>query len=132
MARNIGQPITGLKKYGETIVNHYSSLNFDAQFASRISDLYENFNYKIRNRQLQGIDVTGNGKWIKVWVNRNRYRNLNARSRQQLQNILNKHLYPAKTYRWGYFKGYIALGPHTVGANKQWGGNNAYRVFRVH
>ena len=132
MRRNSTRRTTNLKSYRETIVNRYSSLNFDAQFASRIADLYEIFNYQIANKRLQGINVTGEGTWIKVWMTRDEYRNLNVRSRRQLQNILNRHLYPARTYRWGYFKEYIALGPHTVGGNKQWGGNNSHRVFRLH
>lgn len=123
---------TKLKSYGKIIVNHYSSLNFDTQFTARISDLYEIFNYQIKNRQLQKIKVTGEGNWIKVWINKNKYRNLNQRTRRQLQNILNNHLYPAKSYRWGYFNKYIALGPRTIGSKKQWGGNVTYRVFKVH
>lgn len=124
--------ITKLKSYGKVITNHYSSLNFDTQFAARVSVLEELFNYKIGNRKLQGIKVTGEGKWIKVWVSRKNYKHLNSSSRKQLQRILDKHLYPAKSYRWGYYKQYIALGPHTIGAKARWGGNTSHKIFKVH
>ena len=130
--RNITRQLTTLQNYGERIVNHFSSLNFDAQFASRAADLYEIFNYQVRNRQLQGIQVTGEGRWIKVWITKAGHRRLNARSRRQLQNILNRHKYPNKPYNWGHFNDYIALGPRTTGARQQWGGNNNYRVMRFH
>ena len=94
--------------------------------------MYEIFNYQISNRQLQGIDVTGEGTWIKVWITKSEYRQLSVRSRRQLNTILNNHLYPGRPFRWGQFKEYIALGPRTVGAKKQWGGNNNYRVLRFH
>lgn len=132
MRRNTRTRTTQLKSYRETIVNRYSSKNFDAQFTSRISALHELFNYSIQNPRLQGIRVTGHGKWIKVWVDKYKLRRMNPRSQRQLENILNKHLYPERPYRWGYFRRYIALGPRTVMAGSQWGGNNNYEVFRVH
>lgn len=129
---NTTRLITRLQDNKKKLVNHYSSLNFDAQFAARAADLYEVFNYTVLNRQLQGIDVTGEGRWIKVWITKDEVRRLSPRSRKQLQNILDRHLYPGRSYRWGQFKEYIALGPRTMGAKKQWGGNNNYRVLRFH
>jgi len=113
-------------------VNHFSSLNFDTQFASRAAVLNEVFNYQVLNKQLQGIKVTGEGNWIKVWISKSEVRRLSPRSRRQLNNILDRHLYPGRPYRWGQFKEYFALGPRTVGAKKQWGGNNNYRILRFH
>lgn len=124
--------ITKLQDNRKKIVNHFSSLNFDTQFAARAAELYEIFNYQILNRQLQGIDVTGEGSWIKVWITKSEYRHLSVRSRRQLNTILDNHLYPGRSFRWGHFNEYIALGPRTVGANKRWGGHNNYRVLRFH
>lgn len=124
--------MTKLPQYNRKIVNHYSSNDFDAQFAARAAALYEYFNYEVKNKQLQDIDVTGEGSWIKVHMDQKRYSKLSAPSKKQFLNALNKHLYPTKSYRWGQFKYYAALGRRTVGANKQWGGQGGYRILKFH
>lgn len=130
--RNNTRLITGLQDNKKRIENHFSSLNFDVQFAARAAELYEFFNYQVANRQLQGFNVTGEGKWIKIWISRDDLRHMSQRTRTQLQNVLNRHLYPGRSFRWGFYREYIALGPRTINARRMWGGNNNYRILRFH
>jgi hypothetical protein len=114
------------------MINHYYGLDFDVQFGIRVAALQQYFNYQVKNKQLQGIQVTGEGLWVKVHLSKRDYNRLSPQSKKQFWNVLNKFLYPTRPYRWGQFKHYAALGKRTVGANKQWGGSNNYKTLRFH
>jgi len=109
---------------------HKLTRKLSAQIIHRASKLYEYFNFETKNEHLKNINVTVDGNWIKIWLSEKDYRNLNPKSKKQLKNLLKKHLYPNKCYMWGQFKYYIALGPRTVNARQQWGGQTSYRVFK--